>query len=179
MDRSAAEGKGHLYRVDEKLQFKPMASGYTIPNGMAWSKDGASFFIADSGKRQIIRYAFDAEKGEIANPEVLVETSVAMGLPDGMCIDNQDNLWVAFWTGGCVAVFDSHTGQMLKSISVPCMVPTSCCIGGANGSSLIVTSSRKYDTQDNIERFPHAGYLFLLDVDVKAPDANFFNDKPM
>jgi sugar lactone lactonase YvrE len=31
------------------------------------------------------------------------------GLPDGMCIDSEDKLWVALWGGSGVARFDPLT----------------------------------------------------------------------
>ena len=133
-------------------------------------------FVVDSMTKEIFRYDFDLEKGTIRSKRVLIDTSSVMGWPDGMAIDEEDHLWVAFWQGQSVVRYDSNTGEVLTCIYVPAFIPSSCCFGGKDLRTLYITSSRRYDTAENIEKFPQAGGLFSCQPGVRGMPAAFFNE---
>lgn len=41
------------------------------------------------------------------------------GVPDGMTIDTDGNLWVAVFDGGCLLHINPNTSQLLKTIKFP------------------------------------------------------------
>ena len=49
-----------------------MLDGLTISNGLGWSPDGATMYLADTIPRVIHAFAFDGERGTISNGRVLV-----------------------------------------------------------------------------------------------------------
>ena len=59
---------------------------------MAFSSDRKHFFFSDSLEYAIFRYDYNIDDGSIANREVLF--NVEDGVPDGMCIDSEDNLYL-------------------------------------------------------------------------------------
>ena len=74
-----------------------------------------------------------------ANASIAVDTA-AHGYdssPDGMTIDANGNLWVAFCHGGCVTCFDPTTGKELRKVELPCVETTACAFGGAEARSLV------------------------------------------
>lgn len=41
------------------------------------------------------------------------------GVPDGMTLDADGNLWIAVWGAGAVAHVDARTGKLLQRIDLP------------------------------------------------------------
>ena len=161
--RVSNEMNGALYRYDNGA-VTVMQAETRIANGMAWSSDKTRFFFSETLCRAVFVYDHDNESGEIHDRRVLFE--VEKGLPDGMCIDADDNLWVAFWDGGRIEKRSTETGEKLDEIQLPAQNITSCCFGGDEFDTLLITSSGagldgKYD-----------GCLFrcVTDVQGKAPD---------
>ena len=176
MNNSAENGEGALYKINADLSYEKMDVAFTLPNGIAWDKRNKKMFVVDSMMKKIFCYDFDLEKGVISNKSILIDTAGEKGLPDGMAIDEEDNLWVAFWQGGCVVRYETKTGKVLKRIKTPADIPSSCCFGGEELDTLFITSSRKYDTIENIRKFPMSGGLFTVKPGVKGMITNFFNE---
>jgi sugar lactone lactonase YvrE len=75
-----------------------------------------------------------------------------------MTIDSQDNLWVAFCHGGCVACFDSSNGSLLQTVKIPAIETTACTFGGQALNRLFITTGIKKDYPEK-----HAGKIFVID----------------
>lgn len=176
MSKAADTAVGALYKVNADLSYEKMDEPFIIPNGIAWNKENTVMYVVDSMLKKIFRYDFDLEKGTIHNKTVLIDTSTENGLPDGMTIDEEDNLWVAFWQGQSVIQHDTNTGKVLDRISTPTVIPSSCCFGDEDLSTLYITSCRKHATAENIEKFPLAGGLFSIRPGVKGMITQFFNE---
>ena len=107
---------GDLYRLDGE-QLVHVAGKFTVSNGMSWTKD--TFFFNDSDDQKIWRFDFSQHSGELSNPRVLLDirkTNSGIGdseYPDGMCIDAEDNLWIALWGGSRVVKLNTNTGKPL------------------------------------------------------------------
>lgn len=59
---------------------------------------------------------------------------------DGICIDSEDNLWMASYGSGNVCKFSTLDGTLLEKIELPVKTITSLCFGGENWNELYVTS---------------------------------------
>ncbi len=176
MDKTANSAVGALYRVNADLTYQKMDEPFIIPNGIAWNKNNTVMYVVDSVMKKIFRYDFNLGKGTLGKRTVLIDTADEQGLPDGLTIDVDDNLWVAFWQGQSVLKYDTKTGKVLARISVPTVIPTSCCFGGDDLSTLYITSSRKYDTIENIQNFPYSGGLFSFKPGVKGLPGQVFKE---
>jgi sugar lactone lactonase YvrE len=93
---------GALYRLDADLAFTKVLDGMTISNGLAWSPDGRTMYVVDSGPREVHAFAFDGADGTISDGRVLVTVPEEVGSPDGMTVDASGDLWVAIYGGGRV-----------------------------------------------------------------------------
>lgn len=176
MDNSAKSGEGALYKVNADLSYEKMDEAFTLPNGIAWDKRDEKMYVVDSVMQKIFCYDFDLEKGLISNKSILIDTTGEKGLPDGMTIDEEDNLWVAFWQSQSVVQYETKTGRVLSRIVIPADIPSSCCFGGTDLDTLFITTSRKYDTIENIEKFPLSGGVFTVKPGVRGLVTNFFNE---
>jgi sugar lactone lactonase YvrE len=158
MDRTETTARGSLYRLDTDLQCTRIDSGYTVTNGPAFSIDGRTLYHTDSGRQTIYAFELDAA-GNAANRRVLARFGEGQGYPDGMTVDADDCLWVAFWDGWCVRRL-SPAGELLQEIAMPVQRPTSCAFGGEALDQLFITSARRDLTAADLDRQPDAGNLF-------------------
>ncbi len=141
MDSRGGTG-GHLYRVDESLAVSVMLEGVSNSNGLAWSADTFRMYYIDTGTARIDVFDFDAVSGSLSGRRTLVDVPESSGLPDGMAIDKNDNLWVALWGGSAVHCYDGLSGSLLERVECGTAQITSCCFGGPDLDQLLITSAR-------------------------------------
>ena len=56
---------------------------------------------------------------EVEAAQVFLDTSSLSGIPDGMTVDRDGNLWVAFWDGSCVRSFSPEGERLATSYFRP------------------------------------------------------------
>ena len=56
-----------------------MLDGLTISNGLGWSPDGGTMYLADTIPRVIHAFSFDGERGTISDGRVLVTVTEGAG----------------------------------------------------------------------------------------------------
>lgn len=156
---------GSLFRLGADQQAVRVLDGVTISNGLAWSPDGRMMYYIDSATYGIDAFDFDPESGSVANRRRQVELPRAWGLPDGMTVDAEGLLWVAFWGGSAVRRL-SPGGELVEAVDLPVSQVTSCAFGGDAFDELFVTSARDGVPEDRRASQPHAGGVFRLRPDV-------------
>jgi sugar lactone lactonase YvrE len=120
-----------------------------------------------------VTYVFDMVDGQATNRRTFLQFGEGDGYPDGMTVDSEACLWIAFWDGGCVRRF-SPEGEWLETVEMPVSRPTSCAFGGAEFDRLYVTSASVGLDEKAIEMQPNAGGLFMLSPGVRGlADAAF------
>jgi xylono-1,5-lactonase len=134
--------------------------GYRVTNGPAFAPDGQTMYHNDSA-RQIV-YAFDLDAGGKATGRRVFSSFVeGESYPDGMTVDAEGCLWIAFWDGWCIRRF-SPEGERLQEIAMPVQRPTSCAFGGTALDNLYITSARTGLNEEALASQPNAGGLFWL-----------------
>ena len=162
MDDSEQSVTGSLYRLDPDHRWKRVDEGYKVTNGPAFSRDGSRMYHNDSALQ--VTYVFDLEAdGMPSNRRVFARHGEGDGYPDGMTVDSDDCLWIAFWDGWCVRRY-SPEGNCLELIRLPVQKPTSCAFGGPDMRHLYVTSASIGLTDQERSNQPCAGGLFMLDT---------------
>ncbi len=160
MDRHEREANGSLYRLDPDLNWTRIDTGYRVTNGPAFSLDGKTMYHSDSALQCI--YAFDLDRAGAASARrVFAQFGAGEGYPDGMTVDAQDCLWVAFWDGWCLRRL-SPSGETLAKIPLPVQQPTSCAFGGEDYTLLFVTSARRGLDAEQLAQQSTAGGLFEI-----------------
>jgi gluconolactonase len=121
---------------DGKLRL--LIDDMTRPNGLAFSPDEQTLYVANSDDNYRIWRSYDVnDDGTLANGRVFADVSAEPeeGLPDGMKIDSRGNLWA---TGpGGIWVFTPQ-GQHLGTIKPP-EQPANCAWGD-DGTTLYITA---------------------------------------
>ena len=90
--------------------------------------------------------------------------------PDGLTVDADGGIWVAFNGQGRVHRFTAG-GRLDEVVEVGAAKTTACCLGGPGLDRLFITTSRENlpDGED-----PLAGALFVADVGVAGLPARLF-----
>ena len=160
LNKAYRDPTGALYRIDADGACREIDGPFVCPNGMDWSPDGRSFYLAESIGGTIFAYDYDPATGEIDNRRVLVSVPPEEGMPDGLCVDREGFLWVAHWDGWRVSRFDPQ-GRRERDLRVPVPRPTSLCFGGPNLDRLYITSSAMELDGAALAAAPLSGSLFV------------------
>lgn len=133
-------GDATLYRLDPDLTLHPAFEGVTNSNGIVWSNDGATCYYIDTPRQNVLAFDYSTETGLLTGERIAFSTSHISASPDGMTVDSQGNLWVAFCHGACVICYDPATGNQQHRVDLPCLETTACAFGGENLDELYVTT---------------------------------------
>lgn len=150
-------GTAKLYRLDADLSIHEAFGPVTNSNGIAWSADGRTCYYIDTPRREVLAFAYSQETGALDQPRSVIDTRHIEASPDGMTIDSDGNLWVAFCHGACVVCFDPSSGNELQRVNFPCLETTACAFGGPDLSELYVTTGVHKTVKEE-----HAGRLFVV-----------------
>jgi sugar lactone lactonase YvrE len=165
----AAEGAGNLYRVAPDGGWSVVLAAVSISNGIGWNAAADTMYFVDSATRRLD--AFDwHESGQLAGRRVVAP--FPEGLPDGLCVDEEDHVRVAVYDAGVVQRF-APDGNLVARVEIPARLATSCCFAGEDLDVLVITSGSA--GLEPLERHrQHAGAVFAADVGVRGRRANVF-----
>ncbi len=135
-------GDAALYMLDANGELHLKFPNVTNSNGLAWSADASQFYYIDTPTRKVRVFDFDNATGEISNERIAVDTGAIDASPDGMSIDVNGNLWIAFCRGSAVVCFDPRNGNELDRVPMPVSGVTSCAFGGQELDLLYITTGQ-------------------------------------
>lgn len=170
-------GGGALYRLDRDGRTELVLGGLTVSNGLGWSPDGGTMYLADSGTRVVHAFAFDAERGTISGGRALATVAEEVGVPDGMTVDAAGDLWVAVFGGGRVHRY-SPDGELRQALRLPAMQSTSCAFAGPALNRLYVTTATEDWSDEQRRAEPTAGLVYWFDTDATGRPAAPFRPDP-
>ncbi len=166
---SEEENKGNLYVMQTDLSVKKKLENVTISNGIVWNADNTIMYYIDTPSNYVFAFDYNNERGEINNQRVALDLTHENGYADGMTIDEENMLWIAFYGGWRVARYNPETGSLLKQIELPVENVTCCTFGGKDLSDLYITTASKEMNEEDLKKQPLAGQLFVIkDCGVKG-----------
>lgn len=154
-------GAGTLYRLELDGSCTTVLTGLTIANGIGWSPDGLKMYLNDSGTGRVEAFDFEMSTGALSGRRTLVAGDQEGVVPDGLTVDAEGGIWVAWWGGGAVSRY-APDGSFLTSVRLPVERPTSCAFGGADLATLFVTTARAGLDDNARARQPDSGRLFSI-----------------
>ena len=143
---------GECHRIELDGSDTVLYGGVEVSNGIGFSPDGSTLYHSDSTTKGI--WAHDvAADGSVANRRHLGRAAFERGIPDGMCVDVEGDLWVAHVGGRRVAKLNPQ-GELIGEIPVPAKAVTSVAFGGPGHDELYIV------TADNLDDPGKGGSIF-------------------
>jgi sugar lactone lactonase YvrE len=170
---TVTDRRSALYRVDADWSITTIFTGVGISNGLGWSPDATRMYYIDTPTMRVDVIDYDLATGTVEYRRPLIEIVKGVGFPDGMTVDVDGCLWVAFWDGWCVRRYDPE-GDLMQTVELPVSRVTSCTFGGENFDQLFITSASTGLSDAERVAQPLAGSVFRADVGTRGWPANYF-----
>jgi D-xylonolactonase len=156
--------RGSLYQMGTDLNAQRIQTGTACSNGLAFTPAVDGLYWADSEAQTVSLFDYDVETGALTNQRVWLATPGLV--PDGMTIDADGNLWIAFYHGGFIRHYDSDA-NLITQVDFPVEHVTSCGFGGENWDELFITSASEHSSAEGLKSGLEGG-LFRLKLEVGA-----------
>jgi sugar lactone lactonase YvrE len=162
-----APDRGAMYLLDPDGSRGPggaVAAGFgpvTISNGLGFTGDGAHAYYIDTPTLRVDLFDYDRQSG-LTNRRPFITFEKSGGVPDGLCVDAEDGIWVAL-NGGGAAVHVSASGTRDATVTLDAVGITAVTLGGEDLRTLYLTTSRE-NLGDRAEA--GAGAVFTAHADV-------------
>jgi gluconolactonase len=121
-----------IYHATSKGEVQLAAKTGGRPNGLAFSPDGETLYVADSDARSVIAYDID-KRGAASNERTLI--SGIAGVPDGLRVDKEGQIYVAARE---LLVF-TPDGKPVRSIPIA-EKPSAVAFGDGDMGTLYITA---------------------------------------
>jgi gluconolactonase len=151
---------GTVHYVDRKGKTHLVAQGLAFPNGIVLRPDGKSLLVGESNHNRILLYKVLAP-GRVGEMKVFAslptkEADQIDNQPDGICLDQEGNLYVAHYGMHQVQVL-SPEGKLLRRYPGGNLTTSNVAFGGPGMDQLYITGALG-------EEKTTRGALFRLDL---------------
>ena len=174
MSMDEKNNRSNLYMMDDKKNIVVKLDSISISNGIVWRRDGKKMFYIDTPTRTVKSFDFEVNTGQITNQKIAIQTPDSLGWPDGMTIDENDNLYIGMWGGGCVSIWNSNSGKLIGKVVVDAKNVTSCAFGGSDRRTLYITTARQGLSRTELDQYPLSGHLFSARMETPGPQMNYW-----
>lgn len=164
-------GNGAFYRLQDGM-LTEVFDGCYCSNGLDWSADGRTMVYTDSLLYKLELFDFNPATGTLSNRRTLKDIPEEWGKPDGLTLDENENIWLALWDGHRIVHIDHNTAEVLESLEFPCPKVTSCLFAEADLKTLLVTTAAMEDA--NI--YPQAGQTFAVEMPIRGRKIYYYKD---
>ncbi|MET0700343.1 MAG: SMP-30/gluconolactonase/LRE family protein [Mycobacterium sp.] len=157
-----------LARVDLDGSVHRAATGLRFPNGTVQLADG-TLVIAETVGGCLVGFSIN-DDGTLENRRVIIDLSTAGAdrgtlLPDGICIDVEDGIWVSDPLGSRAVRIDAATGVTTDVVhtSQPCFA-----VGFSGDSATTLVCCTAESSNPNVAGVRRTGKLEAIDVTVRG-----------
>lgn len=157
--------EGGLFRLDADGTLHKLDSGYATANGIGFSPDGGTVYVADQRHNQIIVLDYDTKHGTVSNRRLFATIPTEEGMPDGLVVDAEGYVWNGHWAGSRLTRYDPDD-KIERQIQFPVEHVISFAFGGKGLDELFVTTAWWGYSDEDRKRSPWAGDLFSVKTGV-------------
>ena len=134
---------GRLYSMEHDRSIRILDEGYHLSNGIGFTPDDTVMYVTDSPERVIYAFDYDIETGNVSNKRDFINIPKTEGIPDGMTVDANGDIWSAMWYGSCIMHYDDK-GNIIEKIVTGEPQTSSLVFGGKDLTDVLVTSSGEW-----------------------------------
>jgi sugar lactone lactonase YvrE len=149
-----------LFGVDPDGRVTTLLTGLTLANGMGFAPDDSVFYLVDSIPGVVHGCDYDISTGRVGRRRTVWQEGGLV--PDGLTVDAEGMLWVAFFGAGMVLRLTPH-GEVLARVDVPAPNTTCPALVGPDRDRLIITTAREQLSADELSRWPDSGGVFVVE----------------
>lgn len=133
---------GRLYRLSAGGKLECMLDNLPSPNGLVLNKAETVLYLACTRANAVWKCPIMPD-GSMRKVGVFVQLSGGTSGPDGLAIDDEDNLVVCHNGFGAVWMFSAVLGEPILRINSPRGIyTTNCAFGGPGNKTLFITESK-------------------------------------
>jgi sugar lactone lactonase YvrE len=159
--------EGSLYRLDPDCSLHELDTGYATANGIGFSLDSRTVYVADQRKWEIIALDYDLDTGSTSNRRIFARIPEDEGQPDGLIVDAEGFIWNGHQGGWKLTRYDPD-GKIERQIRFPVQNVISFAFGGKDLDVLYVTTASWGFSDADRQQQPWAGDLFQVDTGVRG-----------
>jgi sugar lactone lactonase YvrE len=153
-----------LVMIQPDGRLEVVADDLVFPNGMVLADGGRTLAVAETYARRISAFSVAAD-GTLSQRRILAEFTDE--LPDGMCLDAEEALWVASpMTRQVMRV--RPDGSVTRRIATSPNRPFACALGGHDGHTLFLCTAPTSDQEKTTQL--RAGRIEHIRVEVPSAD---------
>lgn len=162
---------GGFYMIEKSGQVVTIEAQINQYNAILWSLDNTQMYVVDTYHERLMAYPYSLDQGVTGPGRPVIEFK-EQGMPDGMSMDQDGNIYVCHWTGQ-ISVW-SPRFELVKIIPVP--VEYACCtgFGGEDGRDLYLATSRYCYSSEELKENPGAGGIFVARNSTKGRNDFFY-----
>ncbi len=135
---NTSSGDEQLWRLEHDGTVTVLDEGLGLSNGIAWSPDGSVMYNVDTRRHAVTARDYDAASGRVGAASVLIDMDG--GLPDGLAVDRDGDLWIAMWGEGEIRRFGPG-GALRGPLRTGVVHTSNCAFVGPDLDVLVVTSA--------------------------------------
>lgn len=151
---------GELFRIDAARHASRTENNLVTSNGPVFSPDGRTMYLNDTMPQ--ITWAYDvAADGSIGNRRQFLRFGAEDGFPDGMAVDVEGGIWIAFYEGWELRRY-APDATLLDARRLPVRQGLRPAFGGENYSRLFLMSGSIALSEAARRQQPLAGSLFEI-----------------
>ena len=133
---------GRVYRLRADGHLECVLDNVPSPNGLVLNKSETMLYLAVTRANAVWKCPIMPD-GTLRKVGVFVQLSGGTSGPDGLAIDEDDNLVVCHNGFGAAWLFSAVRGEPKLRIDSPCGIyTTNCAFGGEDNRSLFITESK-------------------------------------
>jgi len=155
---------GRLYRLDPDRKLTLVLEDISCSNGMGLTLDRKQLYYTDSMVKKIFLFDYDQVSGALSNQRIFVDSGNEEGVPDGMTVDADGNVWSARWDGYRLTEY-APDGTEVQRVNFPTKKVSSIVFGGADYQDMYVTTAGGHN---KVENGATAGSLYRVRMGIQG-----------
>lgn len=157
--------RGRIWFWDRISEPVSIIENLSIPNMPIAFETKSTILFADSESGSIFSAQYLSLTERLSEIEEVNHLESSWGVPDGSFVDNSGSIWNCRWGAGLLLQF-SISGQLLSTIQLPVLFPTSCVLD-VKRNRFYVTSANPKNESDSL-----SGHTFLIQLAEAPPSVD-------